>query len=115
MEESYETFEEELGPQRAGPPPQKPVHRRPGGNTHTHTTKNLTFTKQKADHHSLHYSLPGYRNTPRKAFCSKTKQANQNISLVLVFRGLCHRKNVGVFIRERLLHPQSIQQAAFAF
>ncbi|XP_030016634.1 junctional sarcoplasmic reticulum protein 1 [Sphaeramia orbicularis] len=31
MEESYETFEEELGPQRADPPPQKPVRqiRRP--------------------------------------------------------------------------------------
>lgn len=92
MEESYETFEEELGPQRAGPPPQKPVHRRPGGNTHT--TKNLTFIKQKADHHSLRYSSPGNRNTPRKAFCSKIKQANQNISLVLVFRGLCQLKTL---------------------
>ncbi|XP_070830180.1 uncharacterized protein [Chaetodon trifascialis] len=31
MEESYETFEEELGPPRADPPPQKPVRqiRRP--------------------------------------------------------------------------------------
>lgn len=38
MEESYETFEEELGPPRAEPPPQKPVRqiRRPGGSTHTH-------------------------------------------------------------------------------
>lgn len=38
MEESYETFEEELGPPRADPPPQKPVRqiRRPGGSMHTH-------------------------------------------------------------------------------
>lgn len=37
MDESYETFEEELGPTRADPPPQKPVRQihRPGGNTHT--------------------------------------------------------------------------------
>ena len=39
MEDSYETFEEELGPSRAEPPPQKPVRqiRRPGGGTHKHT------------------------------------------------------------------------------
>lgn len=39
MEESYETFEEELWPPRADPPPQKPVRqiRKPGGDTHTHT------------------------------------------------------------------------------
>lgn len=38
MEESYETFEEELWPPRADPPPQKPVRQisRPGGDTHTH-------------------------------------------------------------------------------
>lgn len=38
MEESYETFEEEFGPPRADPPPQKPVRqiRRPGGKTQTH-------------------------------------------------------------------------------
>lgn len=39
MEESYETFEEELGPPRAYPPPLKPVRQisRPGGDTHTDT------------------------------------------------------------------------------
>lgn len=48
MEESYETFEEELGPGRADPPPQKPVGqiRRPGGNTHTHT-ENLTVIERR--------------------------------------------------------------------
>lgn len=50
MEESYETFEEELGPRRADPPPQKPVGqiRRPGGNPHTHIhAESHTFTEQK--------------------------------------------------------------------
>lgn len=39
MEESYETFEEELGPPRAEPPPQKPFRQiqRPGGEIHTRT------------------------------------------------------------------------------
>lgn len=77
MEESYETFEEELGPQRAGPPPQKPVHRRPGGKTHIYTKSRFIEQKQIT---SRRYSSPGNRNTFRKAFSSEIKQLNQNIS-----------------------------------
>ena len=58
MEESYETFEEELGPPRADPPPQKPVRqiRRPGGDTHkgTHT---LTHTESVMPAHKSLYPL----------------------------------------------------------
>lgn len=58
MEESYETFEEELRPPRAVPPPQKPVPQilRTGGdehtNTHTHTVHIYTVSVMPA-HKSL--------------------------------------------------------------
>jgi len=43
MEESYETFEEELWPPRAEPLPQKPVRqiRRPGGDIQTPNLRRL--------------------------------------------------------------------------
>lgn len=52
MEESYETFEEELGSPRADPPPQKPVRqiRRPGGSTHTHTHAESVMHAQNCLH-----------------------------------------------------------------
>ncbi|KAG7214663.1 hypothetical protein INR49_010555 [Caranx melampygus] len=50
MDESYETFEEELGPTRADPPPQKPVRQihRPGNGISFKTTKgrNQDFTQR---------------------------------------------------------------------
>ncbi|KAI4809300.1 hypothetical protein KUCAC02_018200 [Chaenocephalus aceratus] len=51
MEESYETFEEELGPSTADPPPQKPVRqiRRPGGHTHAHAHTHTISEQQNRE------------------------------------------------------------------
>lgn len=56
MEESYETFEEELGPPRADPPPQKPVRqiRRPGGDTHKSTHAQTRTESVMPAHKSLY-------------------------------------------------------------
>ena len=57
MEESYETFEEELWPPRAGPPPQKPVghNHRPGGDTHKHTRAESVMPGHKTLHSLYKY------------------------------------------------------------
>lgn len=60
MEESYETFEEELGPPRADPPPQKPVRQisRPGGkDTHTHTESEMPAQNPPSTVHILCNSI----------------------------------------------------------
>lgn len=116
MEESYETFEEELGPQRAGPPLQKPVHRQPGVKTHTHT-KNLTFTERKQITRVFSIHPLGIETLPEKHLVLKWSRQIKTFLLPHAgFGVLCVTTNVSVFEKEKcLLHPPSIQQAAFAF
>uniref|UniRef100_H3C400 Si:dkeyp-68b7.10 n=1 Tax=Tetraodon nigroviridis TaxID=99883 RepID=H3C400_TETNG len=86
MEESYETFEEELGPQRAGPPPQKPVHRRPETYAKRKVTEDLAPQRPRAEARTLARE-PSFSRTaplhraPSIPNLSQTEKPWENVTL----------------------------------